>query len=247
MAISVVTRQRITVLAVVAVGAALAACGGAMAQTIGFDTGSGCELTDPATSFSADDEVHFAALFEPDLKTGDDITVTVTHDGQRDADLSAELKLDEASDCIEGDLGMLEPGQYSVAVLSSLGTGMPALSGNFEVTEAESGIPPVGEVWFGSAYDPDTHAIRERTDSLAVGAPMALVTQLGDPIPAAQLMLRLSLDGEVFQHDPVQARGEGSLWGFGPTTTPDSPGTLTADFTDLDGRVLATGEVEITE
>jgi hypothetical protein len=36
-------------------------------------------------------------------------------------------------------------------------------------------VPPVGQVWFGSSFDPDTFAIRGRTTTVAASAPFSMV------------------------------------------------------------------------
>jgi hypothetical protein len=60
-------------------------------------------------------------------------------------------------------------------------------------------------------------------------------------------MLRLSRHGMVAQHDRVEVEGthESRYYGFAGTAPPEL-GTWTFEFTDRDGDVLATGEVEVT-
>lgn len=232
----------------VLVAVVMSACGAGQGgvQTIGFDTGSGCDLTEATSQFSTLEPVHYRASFQPDLQTGDDITVTVSHDGEAHPGLSSVLTLAEPTDCIHARLGYLDPGEYSVVVASRIGTGMPPVSGNFEVSGEALARPPVGEVWFGSSYDPDTYEVRGRTDSVEVGDLLAFVTHLESEIASDELMLRLSHDGDVLQHDRVDVPGnEGSRrYGFdGPA--PPEPGKWTFDFTDIDGNVLATGEIEV--
>lgn len=231
---------------------ALSACGsdgerGGGIQSIGFGGGSGCELTDSARTFSTGDRVHYVALFEPVLETGDEITVAVSHDGERQSSLSSVLTLAEPTDCIQASLGMLDPGDYEVAVSSRLGTDMPPVSGRFEVTGAPLDRAPVGEVWFGSSYDLETYEIEGRTDSIETGVPFAFVTQFDIRIDPADLMLRLSRDGELVQHERVEVPGQNGshLYGFAGTAPPEA-GTWTFDFTDADEHVLATGDIEVT-
>jgi len=102
------------------------------------------------------------------------------------------------------------------------------------------------KVWFGSSYDLETHEIEGRADSFEVGAPLALVTQFETRIAPADLKLRLTRDGEVSYHDKVDVDGtdETTVYGFAGDAPPE-PGTWTFDFTDTDGDVLATGEIEV--
>ena len=216
---AVVSTRRLTMLLMaLAVAAALAACDGGI-QSMGFDTGSGCDITNATSTFSTDDRVHYRAYFEPDLQAGDDITVTVSHDGERHRSLSSVLTLEEPTNCIHADFGQLDPGKYVVSVSSRIGTSMPPISGDFEVTGERLDRAPVGEVWFGSSYDLETFEIEGRTDSVQLGAPLALVTQLETSIAPEDLMLRLSRGGAVVQHDAADVEGthESRLYGFAGT------------------------------
>ena len=216
-------------------------------QTIGFDTGSGCDLTEATTRFSTREPVHYRASFQPDLQTGDDITTTVTHNGQVHPGLSSALTLAEPTDCIYARFGYLDPGEYRVVVASRLGTGMPPVSGTFEVTGEALVRPPMGEVWFGSSYDLETYEVRGRTDSVREDEHLAFVTQLESNVASDELMLRLSHAGEVVQQSVVDVPGNelSRLYGFeGPA--PPRLGTWTFEFTDADGKVLSTGEIEVS-
>ena len=234
------------VLLSLALAAALAACGGSI-QSIGFGTASECELSNKKRTFSTHEVVHYVAYFTPDLQAGDEITVDVSHDGQLHPGLSSALALEEPTDCIYADLGRLDPGKYVVSVSSRIRTAMPALTGDFEVTGERLERAPVGEVWFGSSYDLETFEIDGRTDSVEEGAPLAFVTQLATGRAPRDLLLRLSHEIMVVQHERVEVEGttESRFYGFAGTAPPEL-GTWTFDFTDRDGNILATGKVEVT-
>ena len=155
-------------------------------QSIGFgtefDPSSGCGLKDPASSFTSAEAVNLAARFDPPLPAGDTVTITVSHDGRERTDLSGTVNVEEGQDCIRGEWGTLQPGQYRVAVRSAMETNMPALRADFAVTESSGSS--------GDRTAPtllvlnDEQPVRGRRETRPISCPPQmeeLARQTGDP------------------------------------------------------------------
>jgi hypothetical protein len=103
-------------------------------RSIGFYSGgSRCEGSDAATSFATGDSVRVAAMFSPELPTGSTVTITITKDGTA-PQVEDPITLSSPQDCIYGTWPELGAGHYRVVVSTSADTGMPPLSGDFDVT-----------------------------------------------------------------------------------------------------------------
>lgn len=106
-------------------------------------------------------------------------------------------------------------------------------------------VPPAGDIWFGDTFDPNTFAISDRMESVSASEGFALVGTVPEAIDADELSIRASLDGQQFMHEAANATGSGEVWGF--TWTPvHAPGTLTIEYVDIGGNVLASGTIEVT-
>ena len=110
---------------------------------------------------------------------------------------------------------------------------------------ARADIPPVGAIWFGSSFDPQTFAISSRLTTVTANQGFSFVAHLSRVIDASALLIRTSWNGQLVATTPPSAKGSGDLWGF-------SPGPLFAagkwkyDLTDIGGNVLATGTLTAT-
>lgn len=107
-------------------------------------------------------------------------------------------------------------------------------------------VPPAGEVWFGSTFDPDTFEISGRTDTVTASETFALVATLPETVDASELMLRATHDGIIVSTEEANAEGTGQVWGFtyGPV---GSAGQWTIEFLDIGGNVLAAGTVTASD
>jgi hypothetical protein len=107
----------------------IAACAGSI-QTMTFGTGgSPCHFANQARTFSTKDDIQMAAVFNPPPSQ---VTVTLDKDG---AYLdSNSVTLEGSNNCVGEDLGALYPGHYKMTVTSLPASGMPPLSGEFDVT-----------------------------------------------------------------------------------------------------------------
>ncbi len=85
-----------------------------------------------------------------------------------------------------------------------------------------------------------------RKQSVGTHEMFALVGTLPRSLDGNQLVLLASFDGSEPFGQVTNRSGAGEMWGFndGPVYT---AGTWTFEMTDLEGNVLASGEVEVTE
>lgn len=105
-------------------------------DSMGLGTGgSGCELTNKASSFAPGNEIRMTAEFSPPLPAGVAVTVHMTGNGSEVAGYPQTLALDVATECVSGTLSAdpLPAGHYVITVTHD-GAVMPPLTGEFEVT-----------------------------------------------------------------------------------------------------------------
>ncbi len=106
-------------------------------------------------------------------------------------------------------------------------------------------VPPAGQIWFGSSFDPTTFSVTSQTATAKVGSNVAMVAQLSHPISSGQGELRVSLNGNTVQNQSLPVRGSGQL--AGAMVTPYSlPGSYFYEITDSGGNVLASGTLFVT-
>ena len=115
-----------------------------------------------------------------------------------------------------------------------------------DLAEIGADLPPAGDIWFGSSFDADTFELRGRTTAVGANDAFSLVGRLPSVYDAADLGMRVYLDGQLVASQAFNASGSGDLWGFSPGPLFE-PGTWRYEFTDVGGNVLASGEVEATE
>ncbi len=111
------------------------------------------------------------------------------------------------------------------------------------VTSAD--IPPVGAIWFGSTVDPRTFAVTPRLASVTGQQEFSLVARLPQPMDGSKLAIRTWFNGRIVGSIPLGETGIGDIWGSSPRPL-QSAGRWRFDLTDVDGNVLATGELTVT-
>lgn len=112
---------------------------------------------------------------------------------------------------------------------------------------AAGNIPPAGEIWFGTSFDPTTFAISGKTSSARVGSTPVMVAQLTRAVTSGQVNVRISWNGQVIANQNVSIQGtSGELLGssIGPF---QFAGTYLYELTDLGGNRLASGTLTVTE
>jgi len=107
---------------------------GSDTQTIGFGSGgSGCTLTNLASSFPLDVPIRDVVTFSPPLPAGATVTIRIEKNGTELVDRRETVTAGEAAACIQGTLSPLEVGHYRVEAEVSPST-MPLINGEFDVT-----------------------------------------------------------------------------------------------------------------
>jgi hypothetical protein len=107
-------------------------------------------------------------------------------------------------------------------------------------------IPPTGQIWFGSSFDPSTFALSGITTTARTGSTVALVALLPRSISSGTANMRVSLNGTLVVNQAVTMTGSGEL--FGTTAGPFTiPGTYKYELVDLGGNVLASGTLTVAQ
>jgi hypothetical protein len=110
---------------------------------------------------------------------------------------------------------------------------------------ADSVLPPEGEMWFGNAFDPVTFEIDERITSVGATEAFVVVARLPRSVSAAEMSVRVYLDGDLLVTEAANAEGEGEIWGW-PLGPLYSPGVWRYEIIDVGGNALAAGEIRAT-
>lgn len=107
-------------------------------------------------------------------------------------------------------------------------------------------IPPSGQIWFGSSFDPKTFAVSGRTTTARTGSSVAMVAYLPRSVSSGDINLRVLADGTMIANQSVTMTGSGEL--FGTTVGPFYlAGSYRYEVTDIGGNVLASGTLTVTE
>jgi hypothetical protein len=131
-------------------------------------------------------------------------------------------------------------------VLVVLVTGAATLSGfsgqgpviGSLITDA-SDVPATGQVWFGTAFDPRTFLITDRTTTVKPGTTLAAVAHLTTSIGDGQAFWQLLRNDQLFQNNLLRLSGTGDL--LGTTISVHQEGRYEYDIVDLMANVLARG------
>ena len=116
-----------------------------------------------------------------------------------------------------------------------------ALNARSAAISATANIPPVGEIWFGTSFNPTTFEISDRRSTVGLGAPVAMVAHLSRSIAAGQANMRLSLNGTVIANQAItNLQGGGDIVGL-TTGAILMAGAYRYEITDIGGNDLASG------
>jgi hypothetical protein len=104
-------------------------------------------------------------------------------------------------------------------------------------------IPPVGQIWFGTGFDPTTFALSGKSDDAPTGRTVAMVAHLAAPVSSGQANVRIELGGTTMADNALQLSGTpaGDVVGF--TLAFPIAGSYRVTVTDAGGAALATGVV----
>jgi hypothetical protein len=139
------------------------------------------------------------------------------------------------------------------AVLAGCGpvAGQPAGGGGGgggEAPVANGAVPPGSTVYFGSAYDPTTFAVADKSGTAKVGAPIVAVGKALAPVDGSDIKLQLTLNG---QSKPLRAPDKmdnpSSASFFASDLSKDNltPGTWIVSFVNGNNRVIASGFLSV--
>jgi hypothetical protein len=109
-------------------------------------------------------------------------------------------------------------------------------------------VPPGSSVYFGSAYDPTTFAVADRSTKAKVGAPIVAVGKALAPVDGSDIKLQLTLNGTTKPlRAPDKMDNPSSASFFASDLSKDNltPGTWIVSFVNGNGRVIASGFLSV--
>jgi hypothetical protein len=130
-------------------------------------------------------------------------------------------------------------GVYLVLTAAPLATG-PAQASALDPVN----VPPVGQVWFGTAYDARTLQIAGRGDAFTTGSTVAMVAHLSAPVASGRAAVRVELNGTQLASNVLNMPGAGSgdVVAWTQAFPAAGPYRITV-VVAASGALLATGDV----
>jgi hypothetical protein len=113
---------------------------------------------------------------------------------------------------------------------------------------ANGAVPPGSSVYFGSAYDPTTFAVADRTTKAKAGAPLVAVGKALAPVDGSDIKLSLTLNGSAKPLRPPDSMDNPSSASFFASDLSKdnlTPGTWIVSFVNGNGRVIASGFLSV--
>jgi hypothetical protein len=113
---------------------------------------------------------------------------------------------------------------------------------------ANGAVPPGSNVYFGSAYDPASFAVADKSTKAKVGAPIVAVGKALAPVDGSDIKLQLTLNGSSKPLRPPDAMDNPtSASFFASDLTKDNltPGTWIVSFINGNNRVIASGFLSV--
>jgi hypothetical protein len=121
-----------------------------------------------------------------------------------------------------------------------------SVPGGATVTNGDT--PPGSTVFFGSAYDPSTFAVADKTTKVKPGDKVVAVGKALAPVDGTGVMLELKLNGKAKpKRAPDAMDNPASASFFGSDLSGDglTAGTWIVSFVNAQGRVLASGFLSV--
>jgi hypothetical protein len=143
-------------------------------------------------------------------------------------------------------LGVVVAGCGPVAGQPAGGDGGSAGGGGAPV--ANGALPPGSSVYFGSAYDPTTFAVADRSTKAKVGAPIVAVGKALAPVDGTDIKLQLTLNGQskpLRAPDKMDNPSSASLFASDLSNDNLTPGTWIVSFVNGNNRVIASGFLSV--
>ena len=107
-------------------------------------------------------------------------------------------------------------------------------------------LPPVGSVWFGSAFDPASLAVTGKATSLKAGTPMIAVGHFLQPKPPEDMTVTVSKQQSILHRLPVTGGGPAKAFGIDLSPQKLDAGNYVITFVDKNRRTLAAGTLVVT-
>ncbi len=130
----------------------------------------------------------------------------------------------------------------------SSGDGGAAASAPGAATVTNGEVPPGSSVYFGSAYDPASFGLADRTTKIKVGDPVVAVGRALAPVDGTTVQLKLEAGGKV---KPLRAPSamdnpESATFMVADLTSDNlGPGTWIVSFVNANNRVIASGFLSV--
>ncbi|HYO42781.1 MAG TPA: hypothetical protein VES19_06230 [Candidatus Limnocylindrales bacterium] len=124
----------------------------------------------------------------------------------------------------------------------------PAASIPGATTVTGGDTPPGSTVFFGSAYDPITFAVADKTSRIKPGDPVVAVGKALAPVDGTGVQLELKLNGKakaLRAPDAMDNPTTASFFGSDLSADGLTAGTWIVSFVNAQGRVLASGFLSV--
>jgi len=108
-------------------------------------------------------------------------------------------------------------------------------------------VPPVGVVWFGSAFDPGTFAVTGRAATMKAGSPIVAVGNFLQPKPPEDMTVVIQKLGTTVARLPLPAGQPSKTFGIDLSGENLTAGNYLVNFVDKNRRTLAAGNLVITQ
>ncbi|MDQ1324657.1 MAG: hypothetical protein QG587_1993 [Chloroflexota bacterium] len=129
------------------------------------------------------------------------------------------------------------------------GGGGAAASAAGAAPVADGDIPPGSTVFFGSAYDPSTFAVADKTGKITQGqTPIVAVGKALAPVDGTGVQVQIAAGGKpkpLRAPDAVDNPGSASFFAADLSADNLTPGTWIVSFVNPEGRVLASGFLSV--
>jgi hypothetical protein len=135
-------------------------------------------------------------------------------------------------------------GAFVVAGCS--GSGSPGPAGGGGGGGGGGALPPVGVVWFGSAFDPATLAVTGQSASIKAGSPIVAVGNFLQPKPPEDMTVVIQKLGTTVARLPLPAGQPSKTFGIDLTPQKLGAGNYLVNFVDKNRRTLAAGNLVVT-
>lgn len=144
----------------------------------------------------------------------------------------------------DGPGALARCGPQSRAVLSAL---VALVLVGCSATVAPANVPPSGQIWFGTAYDPQSFALAGQTTSFPVGQQVAMVANLTKAGAGAVTIYLTGVGGQQIPFGSGDmTSNEGVLADLLGASSALPAGNYPVRVEDSGGNVLASGSFTVT-